>query len=371
MQTSYVGDQSLIDTLAMPRPRTELSVRVHGPSDLAAVMPALEDYVLRGGGTMPLSRHPAWLLVLRDGLGHVPYCIEAAEAESTRGILPLLLVRSLLFGRFLVSMPYLNYGGVSADDAPTAARLVDRAVELANELGVRYLELRQEAAIDHEKLSEKMTDKVHMRLPLPAASETLWKALPAKVRNQVRKGQKSGLAVAWGGQELLREFHAVFSENMRDLGTPCFGRRLFASILKRFEDQAEVCVVRADGIAVASAVLLHGPGVTEVPSASSLRRYNSTCANMLMYWHLLERATERRQQVFDFGRSSRDGSTYRFKEQWGAQPAAAAWQYFVRVGKPCDMRPDSPRYQRLIRIWQRLPVAVTRWLGPAIVRGIP
>lgn len=268
-------------------------------------------------------------------------------------------------------MPYLNYGGVSADDAPTAARLVDRAVELADELRVRYLELRHEAPLDHERLSGKITDKVHMRLELPTASETLWKALPAKVRNQVRKGQKSGLAVAWGGQELLREFHAVFSENMRDLGTPCFGRSLFASMLKHFKDEAEVCVVRANGVAVASAVLLHGPGVTEVPSASSLRRYNSTCANMLMYWHLLERAVDRRQQVFDFGRSSRDGNTYRFKEQWGAKPGPAAWQYFVRLGQVSDMRPDNPRYQRMIRIWRLMPVMLTRWLGPVIVRGIP
>lgn len=359
-----------MSTLALPQSGHETIIRVYGPREMAAAMPALEEYMARGG-RMPLSRRPAWLLVLRDGLGHIPYCIQAVEGETTRGILPLLLVRSLLFGRFLVSMPYLNYGGVAADDGPTATRLIDRAVELADELGVRYLELRHETLLDHEKLSGKMTDKVHMRLQLPAESETLWKALPAKVRNQVRKGQKSGLTLAWGRQELLREFHAVFSENMRDLGTPCFGRSLFASMLHHFEDQAEVCVVRADGIAVASAVSLHGSGVTEVPSASCLRRYNSTCANMLMYWHLLERAIERRQQIFDFGRSSRDGSTYRFKEQWGAQPAAAAWQHFVRMGAPSDMRPDSPRYQRMIKIWQRLPVALTRWLGPAIVRGIP
>lgn len=370
MPSSCVTDSPTIDTHSLPRTAPGLAIRVHGPRDLSNVIPALAAYVL-AGGTMPLSRHPIWLLALRDGLGHTPYCLEAVEAGRTRGVLPLLFVRSILFGRFLVSMPYLNYGGVIADDAPTAARLIDRAVQLADELGVRYLELRHESPAEHAKLSQKMTDKVHMRLQLPAESDILWKALSAKVRNQVRKGQKSSLTVVWGGQELLREFHAVFSENMRDLGTPCFGRRLFASMLTYFEDQAEICIVRTDSIAVAGAVLLHGPGVTEVPSASSLRRYNPTCANMLMYWHLLERAIERRQQVFDFGRSSRDGNTYRFKEQWGAKPAPAAWQYFVRVGGVSDMRPDNPRYQRMIRIWRCLPVMLTRLLGPAIIRGIP
>jgi hypothetical protein len=122
---------------------------------------------------------------------------------------------------------------------------------------------------------------------------------------------------------------------------------------------------------VAGALLLHGWGVTEVPSASSLRSHNHTCANMLMYWHLLERAVQRGQDVFDFGRSSQDSPTLRFKKQWGAAPASSEWQFYVRKGEPGGMQKESPRYRRVIRLWQRLPVALTRLIGPAIVRGIP
>ena len=146
---------------------------------------------------------------------------------------------------------------------------------------------------------------------------------------------------------------------------------MFSSILARFADRAEFCVVRAEKKPVAAALLLHGWGVSEVPSASSLRQFNHTCSNMLLYWHLLERTIQRGQNTFDFGRSSRDSSTYRFKEQWGAKETAAEWQYFVRQGLIGDMRPENPRFQRLIRLWQRLPVFVTRVIGPRIVRGIP
>src|SRR5262249_28791902 len=151
---------------------------------------------------------------------------------------------------------------------------------------------------------------------LPAAAEELWRGLPAKVRNQVRKAQKCGLTVAWGGDELLPEFYAVFSHNMRDVGTPVYGLPLFRAVLRQFPDGAEVCVVRAEGVAVAAGLLLHGRGTAEVPSASSLRSHNLTCANMLLYWHLLERAVGRGQDVFDFGRSSPESNTYRFKKQW-------------------------------------------------------
>ena len=314
---------------------------------------------------------PRWLVALCRGLRHQPYLLVAKQDDRPVGMLPLALVKSWLFGRFLVSLPYVNSAGVIAPDDESAAALIDRAVRLADELDVRYLELRHEVECPHPLLTERLTSKVHMRLELPPSSEELWSRFKPKVRNQVRKGEKQGLAVHWGGPELLRDFYAVFSRNMRDLGTPVFSRRLFQSILMQFPDRAELCVLRLGTRPVAAALLVHGDVVTEVPSASSLRAFNHTNANMLMYWHLLQRAIERGRSVFDFGRSSVDSSTYRFKKQWGAQPEPAVWQYYVRKGSVADMRRESGKHDRLIRIWRRLPLGLTRLVGPAIVRGIP
>jgi FemAB-related protein (PEP-CTERM system-associated) len=317
------------------------------------------------------SHHPGWLLALRDGLGQVPFLLEAIKDQQSAGWLPLVLVRSRLFGRFLVSLPYLNSAGVATDDPVMGLALLDRAVQLADELDVRYLELRHEQRWAHPLLTREATSKVHMRLPLPSTTDELWRQLDPKVRNQIRKGQKQSLSIQWGGLEMIDDFYAVFSRNMRDLGTPAYGRSLFQAILKTFPDGAELCAVRLADRPIAAALLVHGAAITEVPSASSLRKYNSTNANMLMYWHLLTRAIERRQHTFDFGRSSRGSNTYRFKQQWGAQPHTAVWQYYVRHGSIDEMRPHSPRYQRLIQIWRRLPLWLTRRIGPAIVRGIP
>jgi FemAB-related protein (PEP-CTERM system-associated) len=356
--------------LASPSKLSALTVEVRTGQDLERRLPFLETYV-SAHEQMPLSRHPAWLTVLERSLGHDAFCLEAVEDGKTCGLLPLAHVHSLLFGRFLVGLPYVNYGGVLADNEQTARLLIDRAVELAKELKVRYLELRNERALEHPALGERMSHKVHMRLSLPATPGALWDRLSAKVRNQVRKGQKNQLSAAWGGEDLLGEFYTVFSQNMRDLGTPVYSKGFFHSILRQFGERAELCVVRAGDKPAAAALLLHGWGVTEVPSASSLRHFNSTCANMLLYWHLLERAVQRRQTVFDFGRSSVDSNTFRFKKQWGAEPSPADWQYHVRQGAINAVRPENPRYQRFIRLWQRLPLWLTRLLGPAIVRGIP
>lgn len=345
-------------------------VRIWRRREIGGQLGRWRDWAKRHGASSP-SHDPRWLAVLAEGLQHEPYCLEAVADGETAGLLPLALVRSWLFGRFLVSLPYLNSAGVLGDDPAAAAMLVDRAVALADELGVRHLELRHERAVEHPALRHTLTSKVHMRLALPATPDELWKSFDPKVRNQVRKAEKLGPSVQWGGEDLLGSFYDVFAHNMRDLGTPVFSRRLFASILKQFPGEAEICRVCLEGQCVAAGLLVHGAGITEVPSASSLRAHNSTNANMLMYWHLLCRSIERGQRQFDFGRSTPEGNTYRFKKQWGAKPEPAVWQYYVRQGDAGQMRLESGKYNRAVAVWQRLPVWLTRLIGPSIVRGIP
>ena len=331
----------------------------------------LEDFWRRQGNGTCLSQHPLYLDAVARGLQQRPIFIEAIRNTRTCGVLALSYVQSLLFGRYLVSLPYLNYGGVLAEDDATSGQLIDRAIRIADECDVRYLELRHQRAVGHPRLNHTRTDKIHMYLGVPATVGQLWDQLKSGVRNQIRKGQKQAFSAHWGGLELLDDYYRVFSENMRDLGTPVFSKNLFRNILQAFSDRTELIVVRDGNKPIAAALLTHGLGITEVPSASSLRSYNRSCANMLMYWHLLERAVERGQEVFDFGRTNRDSNTFRFKKQWGAEPVPANWQYYLREGNPGEHRKENPRYERFIRLWKKMPLWVTRIVGPRIVRGIP
>lgn len=326
------------------------------------------------------SDHPAhdlrWLAALQRGLGHSAQVIEASQDGQVVGLLPLALVKSPWFGRFLVSLPYVNSAGPivlpAASDAPQIElTLTNRAVALADELNVRYLELRNEREISHPALTEQNASKVHMRLALPTTADALLASFKSKLRSQLKGALKHEFEVRWGGRDLLADFYAVFSRNMRDLGTPVYPRGFFAAILAEFGNEAELCVLRHGGKAAAAALLVHGRSVTEVPSASALRNMNSTGVNMAMYWQLLTRAIERGQATFDFGRSTEGSGTYKFKEQWGAKPSPAVWQYHVRKGSARAMRPDNGKFGLAIRVWQKLPLWLANAAGPTIVRGIP
>jgi FemAB-related protein (PEP-CTERM system-associated) len=203
-------------------------------------------------------------------------------------------------------------------------------------------------------------------------TEKAWECLDRKVRNHVRKANKSELIARVGGAELLDRFYGVFARNMRDLGTPVYARRFFAEVLAAFPDAARVFVVDRGDLTVAGAITLSHRDTLDNPWASSLREYRSLAPNTLLYWRMLEHAIETRHSMFDFGRSTPGEGTFQFKQQWGAEPTPLNWEYVLANGRTLpNLSPSNPKFRAAIALWTRLPLAVANRLGPHIVRSIP
>jgi FemAB-related protein (PEP-CTERM system-associated) len=214
--------------------------------------------------------------------------------------------------------------------------------------------------------------KLALTRSLPDSIDALWQSLDKKVRNQVRKGQKEGLTVEFGGRSLVDDFYSVFAHNMRDLGTPVYAKDLFSRTLEEFPDQARVCVVRHDRRPIGAAICMRFRETVLVPWASSLRAYRNLNANMLLYWSLMESATREGARIFDFGRSSPESGPHRFKLQWGAAETPMTWEYLAltKQGAPSGGA-DDPRFRYAVAVWKHLPVWLTTIAGPRIVRAIP
>jgi FemAB-related protein (PEP-CTERM system-associated) len=313
----------------------------------------------------------AWRRVIERVFGHqTVYLTARDEGGHIHGVLPLVFFSSRLFGRFLVSLPFVNYGGLLADDARFREALLEQAIEQAKKLGADHVELR------HQDLSDlrwaQKQHKVSMRLDLPGDFDSLWKTFPAKLRNQIHRAEKEGMVFRLGGEDVLEDFYAVFSRNMRDLGTPVYGSEFFAEILRAFPVKSRIGVVYLNGLPVAAGFLYGFRQALEIPWASSDRRYNRLSPNMLLYRSVLEYACREGFRVFDFGRSSPNSGTYRFKEQWGARPVQLNWHYWLSNGGPLpDLSPANVKFKLAISLWQRLPLFVSERLGPAVVRYIP
>jgi FemAB-related protein (PEP-CTERM system-associated) len=311
-----------------------------------------------------------WREIFEGVFRHENVYLIARRGNTIAGVLPLVRFQSKLFGRFLVSLPFLNYGGVLASDAAATQALVAHAAGHGREFGASHVELRhrnrQAPDLAHRQ------HKLALTLSLAGSSEELWSKVDRKVRNQVRKAQKDGLTAAFGGGELVDQFYEVFARNMRDLGTPVYAKQLFSETLRLFPGAAQVYTVRSGNITVAGAIAIRHGDTVLVPWASSLREYRHQCPNMLLYWTMLERASTTGARVFDFGRSSPDSGTHHFKVQWGAQATPLHWEYVLLRGQmPPDQGPSNPKFGVAIRAWKRLPLWATNRFGPLLVRNIP
>ena len=308
-----------------------------------------------------------WRRVFTNAFGHEPVYLIARHGQQVTGVLPLVQIKSLLFGNSLTSLPFLNYGGVIADTANAAETLIAAASEQAQARRCKHVELRH-VARQFPALPCK-THKVAMHLPLTA---TIWDDLDRKVRNQIRKAEKSGLVVERGGEELLGDFYTVFARNMRDLGTPVYSRRLFQEVLRTFPDRAQLHIVRLENQPIAAGLTYRTASMVQLPWASSIREFNSLCANVLLYWDAIQFAQSTGAGVFDMGRSTPNEGTFKFKAQWGAVPVPLHWEYQLSsAGSLPNVSPANPKFQLAIALWQKLPLGVATRVGPLIVRAIP
>ena len=286
----------------------------------------------------------AWKDVITENFGHKSYYLLAEYCNKVAGILPLFHMKSILFGNFIVSLPYFNYGGVCADDPSISRKLIESAIAIARNVNATHIEMRHAEPISTEMPVK--TAKVSMRLSLSNDRDLLWKSFSSKLRSQVRKPEKIGMYSQIGKEEELDSFYKVFSTNMRDLGTPVYSRHFFRNIIRKFSNSTWICSVYAkDGTPVASGFLLGFKDRLEIPWASSLRKYNHLSPNMLLYWTALQFACENKYNFFDFGRSTRGEGTYKFKEQWGAKPVQLYWHYWLKNGGPLpELNPKNPKY---------------------------
>ena len=311
-----------------------------------------------------------WRSVCMEAFGHdCPY-LAAWRGGRIVAVLPLVRLQSRLFGHFMVSVPFFNNGGLLGSDAEARDALLAQAVALAQAKGCSHIELRERQPLPGWP---SRTDKISMLLALPDSAEQLWKKLGSKMRAQIKKAQSHGLQFQHGGAELLDDFYEVFCTNMRDLGTPVYGKDFFATILRQAPGQPRLFIGRTkEGQAVSASLVVQHNGTMEVPWASTLRSANVLSANMELYWQMLLYACSQGCKVFDFGRSSRESATYRFKKQWGAEPLELHWNYWLQGGGGLPrLSPDNPKYRLAIAAWQRMPLWATKLIGPKLVKYLP
>ncbi|WP_143871120.1 FemAB family XrtA/PEP-CTERM system-associated protein [Catenovulum sediminis] len=305
-----------------------------------------------------------WQSVIKNSYKHKDHFIYATDEENQIiGVLPLFEQKSRLFGHALVSTPFCVYGGAIANNNEIKHQLESAAIKLAEDLQVDYLELRYKSLQDNEKFITKNAHS-YFTYPLAESDEKILAGIKKKQRAVIRHALKENLNVNFDAQ--VKDVHDIYSESVRNLGTPVFPARYFYQLKKVFGERCEFMTVSKEND-ILSAVLsfyykgevapYYGGGVQEA------RHYKS---NDLMYYALMCHAhNERNCHSFDFGRSKNESGAYKYKKHWGIEPQPLYYQYYlVKAAELPNLSPNNPKYKIFINLWQKLPVRVSQFLGP-------
>ncbi|MFQ5705596.1 MAG: FemAB family XrtA/PEP-CTERM system-associated protein [Gemmatimonadales bacterium] len=310
-----------------------------------------------------------WKNVIEEVFGHeCIYLAALGRNDAVCGVLPLVRIKSRIFGHYLVSMPFLNYGG-PLGTADATRELINHSIRLASDAGADLLELRCRDELDTTLTASHR--KITVLLDLPAgAPDALWDSFKPKLRSQIRRPKKEGVTVRFGLDQ-VEQFYAVFARHMRDLGTPALPRSFFNAIADRFPDDVWFGAAYLGGKPIAGGCGFAWNDEFEMTWASSLIEYNRIAPNMLLYWSFMERAIVHGISVFNFGRCTPDSGTHRFKRQWGSRDVPLFWYQHGMGSMSATPSPDDARYSWGPRLWKHLPLALANAVGPKIVRNIP
>lgn len=351
-----------------------------------------------------------WRQVIHEAYGHAAYYLMAVDDQNgsvlagnctppaagigkeiigtIKGILPLFHLKHFLFGNTLFSIPFFDQGGILADDEQTEQLLLDAALELAVKIKAKNIELRQTFPLFPQPIHERGTTmprsggpyrmycleppKYRMLLrSLPDSAGSLLQSFKSKLRSQIHRPLKEGFSSRTGGLEMLDDFYHVFLVRMRELGSPVHSKRLIGTVLDVFPGASRIIAVYRDSVPVAGSLVIGMKDRLGNPWASSLRSFSRFSPNMLLYWSMIEYACDHGYRELDFGRSSKDEGTYVFKRQWGAEAIPLHWHFVTSDqsrGDPGAIM--KSRYRNFSSLWTKLPVLLTRLIGPAVRKHI-
>ncbi len=339
----------------------------------AASAPAWDAFVDRTpDGTF--FHRAAWAQVFPRAFGHTPHYILAEQDGAVVGVLPLVHVKTRLFGNSLMSSPFCVYGGPLAADAEAALALDAHATGLMRRLGAKVMEFRFLHPLPQGWLTEaewptRSDLYVTFRKAIVADDEANLKAIPRKQRAMVRKGIDRGLVSTASDQ--VDGLHAIYAESVRNLGTPVFSRRYFRILAQVFRGRMDVVTVLDAGVPVSAVLNFYDRDEVLPYYGGGTAAARGSHANDFMYWEVMRRAAARGSRLFDFGRSKAGTGAFAFKKNWGFAPVPLHYRYRLAAGTAIpDHNPLNPKYRLFIAAWKRLPLPLANLLGPAIVRGI-
>lgn len=309
----------------------------------------------------------AWKRVIEAAFGHKTFYLLARREGHIRGVLPLTYLASLVFGRSLISNAFCIHGGIVSEEEGARTALAAEARRIAEQLRVAYVELR--SAADQGGWVNKSGLYYIFRRPMADGADANLRQIPHTRRRMIRVASENGLTSEV--DKTVERLHHVYAESVRQLGTPVFSMKYFRLLKAEFGDSCDITTVLYRQRPIASVMSFYFRDEVMTYYGGGTREARDLAGNDFMYWEVMRRACDRGVRIFDFGRSKIGTGAYNFKKNWGFKPAPLTYSFLpLKNGGIPDINPLNPKFRHAINVWRRLPLPLTKLIGPSIVRSI-
>lgn len=312
------------------------------------------------------SHLTAWSRVVASVFAHQSYSLLAVADQRIRGILPLFLIQHWLFGKFLVSAPAANSAGILATDAQAEQHLLSAVYELADQLDVNYVEIRQES----RKIAHWQQDDSYIttRIMLDSNPGIIESHLSGKIRRDLNRATQAAFALRQG-QQYLEDFHRIYKTRMRQLGSPAFGMPFFQAICEQFSEKAVVVTVRQQTRTVAANIAIHYRNCIYNLFAGADKDAMKQGVVSYFCWSQIQQGCAQGMQAYDFGRSTIGTSSHHYKSFWQGQDIRLYYGYILRHGLAIpNKHPTNQKYKMAVYLWRKTPMFICDRLGPKLVK---
>lgn len=314
---------------------------------------------------------PAFHQFISKAFGVPVFCLAALDDQKEiKAILPVVDISSLLLGKKVISMGYLEYGGFAGDPAYVPEILEHLTAKYGSSYS--FLEIRGGITSFSEQLEKLLVKQpLYKRFILPLrSSEEVWQGIQKSKRKAIKKALKD-VEVKDIPAEELNSFYGLYCRNMKEFGSPPYSRDYFKIFYDKivFPGLGKIVGAYHQGRLVAALLGFCYQDKVHILIAVSDPRFQEFRSNDAVHWHLIDWACRQGYRVFDFGRVREHSGQYEYKAKWGGTVQELP-SYFLLWQKKEVPLVDPTQHQFLVNVWRKLPLGVTKVLGPRLRKGL-
>jgi len=329
--------------------------------------PGWDHYVHEASGVIAWHGYD-WCHLLQHHHGAEFYPLAVYDGPRICGILPLYRLR--LFRKdALISVPYFVAGGIAAGDQAVQQALLNKAIEISNQLHIPTITFKQyKLKLEGTLLTDE--NYYNRELELEPDLDRVWQRITERNRTKIKEAQQYSSEWDYPSSDVT-SFYRLLLHDQHASGVPCVSRKWVEDLYRT--GMYEIALLRYKGELVAGTMVKKFRDTVSFPfSCLQDHAERTELFAYMLYWKLISVLSQQGIHIMHSGRIPKTDAAFGYRLGWGGTKYNYYYQYHGMGEGSTEFSTKRGRKRALIEsVWKRMPVSVAGALGPVVVKQFP